>query len=221
VTDYVGIPKENINSLYIPFFSNKKQSETKSTGQMGTGFFNVFRGSDQVIVQTKTKDSIESVKVSSRPVRRGDNSIVDIEHKFLYTIPNNQFVGTSVTVYIPVRKNTIGSLGTLLLLQQLTKEVLQGVSIVKIRINGEEIRTENPEVSYIHTNGIPFQELSTFLRPRNFSSNVCTILARGHIVNLEKDQYTVNQSRDSLDKKTKTLSMKRFSLFFTIRVSNS
>lgn len=52
ITDPVGMSGGNILSLLTPFASSKGGSNT-ATGEMGTGFFNVFRESTYVLVQTQ------------------------------------------------------------------------------------------------------------------------------------------------------------------------
>jgi hypothetical protein len=197
VEDDVGIPVDKLVSLYIPFFSTKKQSDLQSTGEMGTGFFNVFRGSDAVVVKTRANKKAEGTTVTSRPLRREDqnHTIYDIEHT--YKADSTLLKGTSVSVYIPSHGN---ALGKSIELNRLVEEVMQGVSSVNIFLNGRPLSgNKESSVSYLHTNGIPFQALSPFLRQRGYSSNVCNILSTGIFLNLEKEDYVVNQSRESLE----------------------
>lgn len=51
IVDYVGIPFDGIVSLMIPFLSSKESSPLV-TGEMGSGFFNVYRKSLMVTIET-------------------------------------------------------------------------------------------------------------------------------------------------------------------------
>jgi hypothetical protein len=209
VTDSVGISEEALGALYIPFYSSKKQGDAKSTGEMGTGFFNVFRGSDLVAVETRTATSA-GVAVESRPLRRDDGTIVDIEYRI---VPREGLEkGTTVSVFIPAAENAVG---TNLLLYRLVKELLQRVTSVKLRLNKTTIHTKTPTVFYDFTNGIPFQPLVTFLRQHNYSRNICDILSKKIIIDLDKEDYMVNQSRDNLQlTDTKTFECRLLKLLY-------
>jgi len=74
--DYVGIKDAAIMSLLVPFFS-EKSGKLNASGEMGTGFFNLFRKPlcDYVIIGTKAGKNY--VKITGTPVVK-DKLVVDI-----------------------------------------------------------------------------------------------------------------------------------------------
>jgi hypothetical protein len=113
--------------------------------------------------------------------------------------------GTSVRVYIPVgvTENDLDALGKTIVMTRLASEILQGIPRENaiMELNGKVINDKNEQktdISYLQTNGIPFQPLKTFLLVHKYSMNVGNILSRNQVVNLLKPTYSVNQSRDSL-----------------------
>jgi hypothetical protein len=81
--DYVGMNEKNIFSLLIPFLSTKSAADMASTGEMGSGFFNVFRypWCQEVIIQTSDGDKFYSISALPRKEKRGDTyKVIDIDY---------------------------------------------------------------------------------------------------------------------------------------------
>lgn len=71
VRDPVGIPLKHIPSLMIPFYSSKTTgTTTEFTGEMGTGFFNVFRQpyTEKVIIITSAEHDEYETFIQGTPI---------------------------------------------------------------------------------------------------------------------------------------------------------
>lgn len=76
ITDFIGMPPEAFISLSIPFLSTKTPSEMV-TGEMGSGFFNVYRETSRVIIHTKMASG-DIYSTYDEPIREGDR-VIDIK----------------------------------------------------------------------------------------------------------------------------------------------
>jgi len=94
VTDYVGIDVNGIIALSIPFYSEKKDVKNL-VGEMGTGFFNVYR-SKEVFIETLSNGHaffIHDTTVKDQNTQR----VVDVNRK-LYYKSNSDKNKTTITI---------------------------------------------------------------------------------------------------------------------------
>lgn len=75
IIDKVGMNVENFISLSIPFLSSKTPSELV-TGEMGSGFFNVYSKAYKVIIKTK-KDKKKLTSVET-PIKDKSERVIDV-----------------------------------------------------------------------------------------------------------------------------------------------
>jgi hypothetical protein len=84
VVDPVGMDWDNLLMMHIPFYSSKAASPT-ATGEMGTGFFNVYSQASKVIVNTSppgTAQERRNMTWFSLPIRAdGSGRVVDLQNK--------------------------------------------------------------------------------------------------------------------------------------------
>lgn len=123
VVDRVGMGWDNVLMAHVPFYSGKSTSAI-STGEMGTGFFNVFR--DTALVEMETVRDKKRVVWHSVPKRGAEGRVVDIGYDF-QTSSTTRENGTTVTLYVPVSKDE----GLTKFLYEMTttiKEMLSGVN---------------------------------------------------------------------------------------------
>lgn len=214
VSDEIGMTLQNFISLSIPFLSTKTPSETV-TGEMGTGFFNLYRYTTQVKIDT-CKNNYHIVSIET-PVEDFNGRVIDIQKQVIFE-KCSQKNGTSITFiskpfeyeeYIKVLTNVLYTIKNVIALINediakiyliynkkktqinvyTTKEfIVEHKDIpknIKVRFMPENYHIE----SYVMTKNIPFMPLKSFF-------NLET--PRGFIVNIPGDLYTPIQSRTSI-----------------------
>ena len=99
IQDFVGMDLNSIVSLMIPFLSSKVASATV-TGEMGSGFFNLYRESNRVIINTKS--STGAFQIRDTPVIV-NGRVVDVHRQVQPLPPSDRFhvAGTTISVFIP------------------------------------------------------------------------------------------------------------------------
>ncbi len=217
VTDFVGIPISALLGLCIPFLSTKTTSELM-TGEMGTGFFNVYRQpySNKVVIETR-----DLVIVATPILDVNKKRVLDIEYSFS-VIPERQNrrrtdirvvfnnLPTSARVSVLIDANTFirSTLGYL----------PYPVSYNGVNVAGErKLMYEDAigkcyammgikNTSLLLTNGIPMGELVPFIR--SVANDTPTTsnydLYTGMIIDLNKGYYTPSQSRNRMVKGSET-----------------
>ena len=101
ITDFVGMSTKAFVYIGVPFLSTKTPSELV-TGEMGSGFFNVYRESDLVRIITKGPDGV--FMSTDEPIRdEKSRRVVDVRK----TVSKSYFgtKGTIIDVRIPVTSN--------------------------------------------------------------------------------------------------------------------
>ena len=175
ISDPVGIPPAGIVALSIPFLSGKQASEIV-TGEIGSGFFNVYREATKVMIIT-TIDNITTELIDTPIVDPATNQIVDIDRCATVkktTAPN----GTQI--FIQSRHSEIGLTDAAVEAISFTKETLGLISAGPIiTLNNIPVNipltliyqteffefrmgTVNFE-SYIMTKGVPFAPLHKYI----------------------------------------------------------
>lgn len=107
IKDDVGMDMKAFLYVGIPFLSTKTPSEMV-TGEMGSGFFNVYRESSLVTIQTVATDGIQKI-CRDIPIKDHTGRVVDVE-KTMIVMNRPQTkkalkvkTGTSITIEIPVK----------------------------------------------------------------------------------------------------------------------
>jgi hypothetical protein len=213
IIDYIGIDNINIFlALLIPFYSSKDSSDPNVTGEMGTGFFNVFRQpwTHKVIIST-TLNNI-TTRIEATPLV--ENGLVyDINYsikRYDSYINNN----TSITIFLiddlELRVKTLTDANLFV------ENFIGLIPEIKFTLNGEKktktfetiyeteigsvIYTENLITeSYILTNGIPFMKFTKFSKEfERLYVDFLAISSNQMIINFNKNIYSASQSRTSI-----------------------
>lgn len=212
IEDFVGMTSRQLIPILIPFLSSKDPNDPNVTGEMGTGFFNVYRRpwSQKVIIFT-SRNGV-AVRIDTRPILSpGDsNMVTDIEYE-VRTSKSTWFTnGTRITVIVnadPVLKSQTLTDATIF------AKTYLGYTQIPMVLNETPIRTPSTQVfktpygtvyvandrnlqSIILTNGIPFALLTTFCEqfPR-IHRTLIDDLSIGVIIDFDKSAYTPAQSR--------------------------
>lgn len=220
VRDYVGF--DDIINILIPFLSSKNPNDPNVTGEMGTGFFNVYRQPWTRFVVIVTVKNGKKKTVKATPLH--ENGIVyDIEYKV--TIENTDFNKnnmTEISIFLN-RDNTILA-QTITDATVFTHSYLSFIRSANIKLNGSPVNTtyeicypeqgvtdpkyfnigqvmtvESKTVcSYILTNDIPFMPLEDFISSLN-SELLSTLFDKygrnSIIINLNKSVYKPTQAK--------------------------
>lgn len=208
VKDYVGIPTAGIVSILIPFLSTKSGSESFSTGEMGTGFMNVYRQpyTKKVIIKTRNPDDGLTYVIIATPIVENKRT-VNVLYEITVSTTIKHRKTEIVILFNDIDKNSISS-------------VLSDVDIwcnrylpylykkskfnSKIMYNDKQLVYQNKyltaykipddQSSIILTNGIPYGNLYPYLSGDNHTWTKY-FGSSGVIIDLNKSIYTPVQSR--------------------------
>lgn len=212
IIDNVGIPNNGLLALLIPFLSSKDPNDPNVTGEMGTGFFNVYRQPLSQMVTIDTTLNNRRVYIEATPLIF-EGVVYDIEYNIRIqktTVFNN----TSVSV----KFNPCSDL----IIQSITDTKLfannyLGFTGIETSINGQQIHKNRTKIletsigqvyltddrstqSFVMTNNVPFSLLSVF--SAQFNRIYKRLLKDGStrvIINFNKNVYTPSQSRTKVN----------------------
>jgi len=224
ISDPIGMTIDNVIALSIPFYSNKTISEIV-TGEMGTGFFNVYR-SDMVIIDTVKYH--KRILMVDRPIRDSKtNRVVDVEREIQiqHTDDNN---GTTISIITNYGTDNILLLNTMGEAQRFVNNVISLIDL-KVNFNGKIVSKQlrklydnptltlyyivgsthdKPMSSYLMTNGIPFAPLLDYMQQMDVRSDWIVDGLRYHVViNIKSGVYTPTQTRTKLGMSDKNMSI--------------
>jgi hypothetical protein len=104
IRDYVGMNMDNILSMSIPFYSTKSKDDATTAGEMGTGFFNVYRAAETVTIETRKNNKyyrIEDIPEKRRIEILQTDQIYDIRKNIeIYTAENKDIRGTTISLLL-------------------------------------------------------------------------------------------------------------------------
>ncbi len=241
IIDYVGIPDIGLLSLKIPFLSSKTPSEIV-TGEMGSGFFNVYRESTKVIIETK-RDG-RRIIIHDTPIKSTSGRIIDVDTK-ISVIPDKSkqnFTKISILIDFSDPLKMIKSISNII---YFTTQVLGLILESEIHLNNKSIQiplkslqvNNNKDFqffiqkkpldifpSYIMTKGVPFGNLYEYFSDKNIISTSILEEIRNNVTfNIRHGVYTPVQSRTQLNIKTESLiQLKKFiadSAYLTILIN--
>lgn len=221
VRDYIGF--DDIINILIPFLSSKNPNDPNVTGEMGTGFFNVYRRPwTKFVVITSIKNGKKKT-VKATPLHE-NNIVYDIEY-FVNIENTNENNMTEISIFLN-RDNALLA-QTVTDATVFTHSYLSFIRSANVKLNGLSVNTtseicypesniteqkyseigqvlivDNKTVSsYILTNDIPFIPLDDFIS--YFNSDMLTNLydrfgRNSIIINLNKNIYKPTQARNKI-----------------------
>lgn len=216
IDDYVGMSFNAFLSISIPFLSTKLPSETV-TGEMGSGFFNVYRESEKVIITTY-KNGLKRVWIDE-PIKNGKR-IIDIKKTYMENIPEFPTIidrenGTNITIIIPF-SDMNEYFDKLTEIEFAVHNHLNFINHENITYNGEHIYTprklvlemgnfelyvtqsQTPQSGYLLTKGMPFQPLENYMK--TIFSNASVYYSHfGIIMNIKHGGYVPTQTRTKIN----------------------
>ncbi len=204
ITDYIGIPYSSLLSLWIPFLSSKSTHDLMSTGEMGTGFFNVYRQPFTKYVLIITNDLI----IKATPVI-SNLRVVDIVYevqasKHPFTGTRIHIVLNSLSEQVLIRLNVDINLYVHNMLAYTPYPIYLNGTIVHSKTTtiyesniGSVKMMDIPSPSLISTNGIPMTDLVEYVTGI-FGKQMAQELYMDIIIDIKKDYYMPVQSRSRL-----------------------
>jgi len=216
IIDYVGIPNFHIIiNLMIPYLSDKV-SQPNLTGEMGNGFFNAYRFSENVWI--KTIHNNNSYEIKDNLVKDGNGDVIDIDKFILYSNIEAEPVenSTSIQVLFNRKPNNLTYNDYIYLINFIKSNFFYSYSDINIYLNDDLINGRKLEAlcclkpsiyinyelympSLILTNGLPFTKMEDFINNNNIiPPNYLELINKGLILDLPKSMYTPTQSRTSV-----------------------
>ena len=223
IHDPVGMNLETLFKMNIPFYSGKATSKS-ATGEMGTGYFNVFRETTKVVVTTCQDE--QTIVWTSTPVLDKALRVVDIENT-VQVMPGSTR-GTTIKLYcksdLDVNEQAVIFEASMRHLFSVVDPSVTRINLDHMPLNVNE-HTERSDVnngdirisehgfqrgnvvvtrvsdtltSYVLTNGVPFMELEHFCKVINFGDGFRDVLCTGFVIDLPKESYTAVQSREKI-----------------------
>lgn len=205
IKDNVGMTISNLTAVCIPFYSDKVASEFV-TGEMGTGFFNIYRESTSVLIDT-VRDG-KRLQIFDTPIREEDR-IIDISKKLVESTVKSDN-GTNITFIIPYKESYISEayyyIQHVLSYMNFDNLYLNDIHVklekVKVYEKGSLIcyMTLEPNISFLFTKGVPFCPLSEYLDSINLyiPKVIYEILGSYVIIDMGHDFYKPVQSRTKI-----------------------
>uniref|UniRef100_A0A6C0BF03 Histidine kinase/HSP90-like ATPase domain-containing protein n=1 Tax=viral metagenome TaxID=1070528 RepID=A0A6C0BF03_9ZZZZ len=223
VKDYVGF--DNIINILIPFLSSKNPNDPNVTGEMGTGFFNVYRQPWTKFIVIEIVFNGKKKTIKATPLHN-NNIVYDIEYKI--TIENTDESNyTNISIFLNKENNLLSQMITDAFI--FVNSYLSFIRSAFIKLNGSLVKTnysicypendpriQNDQVkrigdimtindpttlSYVLTNDIPFMPLIDFVTSLNnpLITNMVKDYGRNSIIiNLKKNVYTPTQARSKI-----------------------
>lgn len=213
ITDYVGINNTGIVATMIPFLSSKTPSEIV-TGEMGSGFFNIYRESKKVLIQTNLEN--KKISILDTPICENER-VVEIDREVSIINFKGESNQTKILAWYDIsdpvkRTNFISNYINIIIF---TIGLIQGANI---RFNGKNIelpvktinRSDNFEFSmkidgvtvnsYIFTKGVPFAPLYEYFDDKNvIPSYLLSSIGSDCVLNIKHGIFTPVQTRGSLN----------------------
>ena len=213
ITDYVGMDANNFLHIGIPFLSTKTPSEMV-TGEMGSGFFNAYRESEVVFVNS-IKDGMQRITMDT-PIKNDAGRVVDVEKSIWIGNSIVSKAANATEIGVAIHVDPADAYKLLAKIDFTTKNVLGLAQNADIYYNGKQINVKMTHVSsygkfeiylsteesnhqsYLLTKGIPFTPLKPLFK--NYVSDaVLSRIDQKLIVNVMHGGYTPIQTRTRLN----------------------
>lgn len=216
ISDTVGMTSDAFIYVGIPFLSTKTPSELV-TGEMGSGFFNAYRESTSVLIQS-VRDGYSRMSYDV-PIRDDRNRVIDITKSMSVKQDKTAKRGTTITVTIP----TTSALDEVTKISRVdyTARNILGLALTQgheIKYNGSDISipkvlaakvgyfelyftdpdTTLKHESYLLTKGVPFSPLAPYFKSI-LIQRVRDVIDRNFVVNITHGGYTPVQTRTRIN----------------------
>ena len=210
ISDFVGMSPENLLSLMIPFLSSKEVGGQLTTGEMGSGFFNVYRESELVFIDS-TLHGRRTLIVDEPVVEHG--RVVDLVRR-VQVLHIEDSGRRQTDIYVCISKTEGFQLSGF---SMFIKNVLCFIPDVPIYLNNELIHVPTvplleselflathigkPDMqSYVLTKGVPFSPLYEFIKTSGLfqfpsSEYLASEFQTGILVQLKHNVFTPVQTR--------------------------
>lgn len=198
-------------SVGIPFLSTQTPSEIV-TGEMGSGFFNVYRQSDYVVIDT-IRNGVQRISFDV-PIKNGKR-ITDIYKKIYIKPSTNEKNKTTISITFPTPTkykyaqtlNNIEFTATHIL-ALINHKISYNGKIINIpktlcgKIGHFEIYTTQSQVlkheSYLLTKDVPLTPLAQYFRQYLNLTDVDLLISHNLIVNITHGGYIPVQTRTKI-----------------------
>lgn len=217
ITDYVGMTQQAFVYASVPFLSTKTPSELV-TGELGSGFLNVYRESSAVLIDS-SRDGVHR-RSYDVPIRDIHGRVVDVEKHVEVSTPvvgSKEYVGTRtvISVVIPTPDRftfiTVASRAEYIARYVLGLAMAEGIQwngkavyvprVLMATVGAFELYQTSPDDlkhdSYLLTKGVPFAPLSTYLDSL-VTGNATDHLEENYLVNVLHGGYTPVQTRTKI-----------------------
>ena len=208
IEDIVGMNEDQFFHVGVPFLSSKTPSELQ-TGEMGTGFFNVYRQASKVEIRTVKDDQI--LECSDIPMRDAEGRVTDITRTISTNRDPDEPSGTIIKLTIPVasKEESLELSGKFItFIDLVTSKVPLDIQVIlnhnKYPLFRGRLYVDNPYYQIFRTGGgspglfctkgIPVGYLSHVLSPEENLNDFT-----GIVVNIKHQGYTPVHSRTKVN----------------------
>ena len=205
IKDYVGF--NYYIPLLIPFLSSKNPDDANNTGEMGSGFFNLYRYPHTKSVKIESVYNKVYTSILCIPIIK-NSKVVDIEYnintkasikenstRIIVLLNENEFLIDNIVNANIFIKNYMGIIDNIWLNE---KQIIKKITPIYLDKNIGEVKyIDTPlQKSFVMTNGVPFLPLEEFCA--NFPNVYKNFIKLGEVnivINFYKNVYTPTQSR--------------------------
>jgi len=218
IMDNIGITMQSIIAIMIPFYSTKSEGDI-NTGEIGSGFMNLYRQpyTKQVVISTVDPNTKIKYFITGSPIIE-KGRVVDISYNFLIDPKNKTPHKQGTDIYIYLNSQSPKDISALYIEGSIFVQKYAPYLPLNFFLNCEEVEPVNTELvlesklgkayivrditteSIILTNGVPFGELHPIIKKLFGKDDEAIITHSGYniIVDLSKDIYQPVQSRKKI-----------------------
>lgn len=208
IEDIVGMNEDQFFHVGVPFLSSKTPSELQ-TGEMGTGFFNVYRQASKVEIKTvKDGQILECLDI---PIRDAEGRVTDITRTISTNHDPDEPSGTIIklTISVASKEESLELSGKFItFIDLVTSKVPLDIQVIlnhnKYPLFKGKLYVDNPYYQIFRTGGgvpglfctkgIPVGYLSNVLSPEENLNDFT-----GIVVNIKHQGYTPVHSRTKVN----------------------
>lgn len=203
------ISLDGLMFLSIPFASSKSSS-VNNVGEMGTGFFTVYKDSKKVMIETKINGM--NLLIEDTPIRES-NRVVDVLRNVYKISKNIEKTKISIKYETESREESSSNLTEAGLI---VRTFISGANKLTLYLNDELITLPKKllvEKSYyslysipsgftslVTTNGAPYNYLSSL--DLKLPDYLRSVIDTGYLLNINSPGYIARQARDSISIKS-------------------
>lgn len=212
IKDYGGIKFNDIFPLFIPYLSSKT-NDALTVGEMGNGFFNVYRMSKKVIIESVYEN--KKFTILDEPTYDKENIIEDINKTIIFDQDSQEDNYILIRVYIEPEKFNLNLEEIISYNYQFLsnnfiftpKQIIvndKNINLkLKFRLMSEHFDIKYCDkiifISQVQTEYITFNELLVFIdKEKLINKNYYKLIKFGYLLSLKKESYIPNQSRTSV-----------------------